>query len=312
MEIKAIQIIHPKNQVDNVSLFKNTIPDIDKFVLTTGINQRYVAPKHHSIEDYFIQGIQQLNIPIDRVDVVITVTQTPSKLVPSISNYLHQKLSFRVDIRSFDLISGCSGYTEALVLANQLFQLKEIKNILICNGDFSNQIIADDNKTIQPLFSDIAAITWLTNEKENHFSSNHFSYGEGYQAINSEEGCMTMNGLEVYQFSTQYVATSIQELLDKSQKSIDNIDKLYFHQANLIINKTIIRQLKVELENVPFSIQEYGNSSSASIPVTLAKHPLPEGKESLILLSGFGVGFRICNVLMKTSNFTTNISTFED
>lgn len=313
MKIKAIQIIHPKDKVDNLSLFQNEIPDIQKFIDTTGIKERYIASTHHHIEDYFVQGIKGLPIAQQEIDVIITVTQTPSKLIPSISNYLQQQLPLRKDVTTYDLTSGCSGYTEALVLANQIFQLNKATNIIICNGDFSNHIIDENNYTIRPLFSDIAAITWLGNDTNDFlFESNHQSYGDGYQSINSENGCMIMNGLEVYQYSTQYVAESIKALFAKSNKDKNEIDGFYFHQANLIINKTITRQLQLDAEKVPFSIYDFGNSSSASIPVTLALKPILDKERITLLLSGFGVGFRICNILMETTIFESNIVAFED
>ena len=312
MNIKAIHIVHSGNRVDNLALFKNTIPEIDKFVKTTGIRYRYVSPKTHLIEDYFIQGIQQVVNDVKTIDAIITVTQTPSKLIPSLSNYLHQQLHFKEEISTYDLISGCSGYTEALILANALFQSTAAQRILICNGDFSSHIIDEKNYTVQPLFSDIAAITLLEKGTDKLFSSTIKSYSDGYCAINSENGLMTLNGLDVYQLSTLHVANSIQELLFKNNLSCEDITSFYFHQANKIITNTIIRQLKISEESTPQSILEYGNSSSASIPLTLALYATSMKENQKILLSGFGVGFKICNVVMETTNFTANITAFEN
>lgn len=311
MNISKIHIVHPVQKMDNLELFKNEIPDIEKFVTSTGIRFRYEAPKDHTIEDYFVQGIRSAVDSVQEIDVLITVTQTPSKLVPSLSNYLNNQLRFREDILTYDLISGCSGYTEALVLAEQLFKTTAAHKILVCNGDFSNHIIQQENYTIRPLFSDVAAVTLLERNDETVFLSNTKSFPDGYKAINSDEGWMNMNGLEVFQFSTQYVAEAIRQLLGKAEKIITDIDGCYFHQANLIINKTLARQLQLPEDKMLLSIHEFGNSSSASVPLTLAlNNKKPEGKQ-LLLLSGFGVGFKICNVLTETATFESNISAFE-
>lgn len=312
MNIKAIHIVHSGNRVDNLALFKDAIPDIDKFVQTTGIRHRYVAPKQHCIEDYFIQGIRQIVSDIHSIDAIITVTQTPSKLIPSLSNYLNQQLHFKEEIISYDLITGCTGYTEALTLANLLFHSTSAQRILICNGDFTSHIIDENNYTVQPLFSDIAATTLLEKRDDSFFVSNTKSFSDGYCAINSENGHMTLNGLDVYQFSTLHVATTIQQLLSKNNLTGEDITAFYFHQANKIINNTIIRQLKITEENAPQSILEYGNSSSASIPLTLALNVSNIKEKQKILLSGFGVGFKICNVVMETTNFNANITIFEE
>lgn len=311
MNIKAIEIIHSGAKVDNKEVFQNAIPDIDKFIATTGIQYRYVAPKNHIIEDYFVQGIKKITKDTTKIGVIITVTQTPSKLVPSISNYILSKVAFNSSILTYDLISGCSGYTEALALANNLFLATDCHQILICNGDFSTHIISDTNFTTLPLFSDVAAITLLERSDKQLFESNLHTFGEGYSAINSSNNLMTLNGLEVFQYSTLYTAKTISELLNKHSLSSHSIQQFYFHQANLIINKTIQRQLGLPEEKVPFSIFDYGNSSSASIPLTLVTSQVKQKEKQRILLSGFGVGFKVCNVAMETSNFNANISIFE-
>lgn len=311
MRIKSIQIVHAKNKVDNLTLFKDTIPDIEKFCSTTGIRYRYQAHENHKIEDYFVQGINALNIEISSIDVLITVSQTPTKLIPSVSNYLNQQLRFSEDILTYDLTSGCSGYTEALVLANQFFQTTSAKRIVVCNGDFSNHIIDEENTTVKPLFSDVAAITLLERSKSLFFS-NQKSYADGYSAISSQNGKMTLNGLDVFQFSTLYVAKSIQELLTKNNIDPSTIAFYFFHQANQIINQTIAKQLKISPEKVSQSLTEYGNSSSASIPLTLALQANQLKENQKILLSGFGVGFKICNVVTDFYPFDANITAFED
>lgn len=312
MNIKAIEIIHSANVVDNLQAFKESIPDIEKFIATTGIQRRYVAPQAHKIEDYFVKGIANMQLDYSSIDAIITVTQTPSKLIPSLSNYILSKIPFNESILTFDLITGCSGYTEALVLANLLFQTANCQQIVICNGDFSTHVIAENNFTIQPLFSDIAAVTLLEKSDNHFFASNIKSYPKGYSAINSENGKMNLNGLEVFQFSTLYTADAINELLSENNIQLEDIQQFYFHQANLIINKTIMRQLKLDESKVPSSIEEFGNSSSASIPVTLCLANKKTEEKQRILLSGFGVGFKICNVVLETTGFSTNISAFED
>jgi len=309
MNFRQINIVYPEQSVDNLTFFEGKIPDLQKFVDSTGIRYRFVAPENYCIEDYFCQGIADLNLNLAEIDALITVTQTPSRLIPSLSNYLIQQLELRHSPWTFDLTSGCSGYTEALVLAQQLFQIGKAKNIVICNGDFSTHIVEKENYTIQPLFSDVAAVTWLQ-PSDGIFEANTRTFGEGYSAIHSEDNWMKMNGLEVFQYSSLYVAKSILELIEKAKKDLNEIDGFYFHQANLIINKTLVRQLELATEKVPSSIEKFGNSSSASIPLTLALSELAKQPNYHFLLSGFGVGFKICNVLLETTNFVTKIRTF--
>lgn len=307
MKIKAIEIVHGTRKVENTLLFKESIPEIEKLAQTTRINQRFLAEKHHQIEDYFIQGIQKLSIDLKEIDVIITVTQTPSKLIPSLSNYILSKLDFSEIVQTFDLISGCSGYTEALDLANTLLK-SGLQNCIICNGDFSSHVIDSENLTLQPIFSDVAAITWVQKSEKIEFFCERQNLPSAYEAINSENGKMTMNGLAVYEHSVTHVAKNIKSLLAKADVSSEETN-FYLHQANFILNDTIRRQLKLEIEQFPSSLELMGNSSSASIPLTLALNP---SNKKWNLLAGFGVGFKICSVLIENTTFDSNISAFEN
>jgi 3-oxoacyl-[acyl-carrier-protein] synthase-3 len=116
----------------------------------------------------------------------------------------------------------------------------------------------------------------------------------------------------VFNFALHRVPQSIQETLNAAKKSIDDLDYLVLHQANGLITKTLARKLGVPLARCLTSIEEFGNTSSASIPLTLACHgdELYGRKELSLILSGFGVGFSWASLFFSTDFPKTKLITY--
>jgi 3-oxoacyl-[acyl-carrier-protein] synthase-3 len=110
---------------------------------------------------------------------------------------------------------------------------------------------------------------------------------------------MRLNGIDVFNYSLKLVPNNILDLLKFAEKNIEFPDLYVFHQANKVINDAISRKLKLDIEKVPCSLYEFGNTASASIPLTLGsnwnKTIINSG---WILLSGFGVGFSLASALI--------------
>jgi 3-oxoacyl-[acyl-carrier-protein] synthase-3 len=108
----------------------------------------------------------------------------------------------------------------------------------------------------------------------------------------------------VFNFALREVVPNIKKLLQDLQKTTADFDHVVFHQANLLMNETLRKMLKLEKEKVPYSIQKYGNTSSASIPLTIVselREKISNGKVNL-LVSGFGVGLSWGSVAMELEN----------
>jgi 3-oxoacyl-[acyl-carrier-protein] synthase-3 len=120
---------------------------------------------------------------------------------------------------------------------------------------------------------------------------------------------LKLNGMEVFNFALKEVAPSIKELLNYSNQEIEDVDYFVFHQANKLINDSVRKKLRIDIEKVPLSIDYFGNTSSASIPLTICKElgevVLKENKT--YLLSGFGVGFSWATVILNLSGVKTKM-----
>jgi 3-oxoacyl-[acyl-carrier-protein] synthase-3 len=179
------------------------------------------------------------------------------------------------------------------------------------------------------LFGDAGTATLLSkNEKANPMFFNLQSDGSGWESIiirgggtrnRYKEGMLKnkqiepgiersecnleLNGLEVFNFSLREVKPNVIDLLDFAKTQIEDIDYLVMHQANKLMNESVRKKLKVEKEKVPYSIDRFGNTSSASIPLTMVTElsEILTKEPKQLLLSGFGVGYSWGSMLVKTN-----------
>ena len=205
----------------------------------------------------------------------------------------------------------------------------KIKKGLLLVGDISSFSLNKKDKSTYPLFGDAGTATSL--EYDENASQMHFnlrSDGSGAKSIIIEDGGLrnpltedsykeqevekgiirnrrnlSLDGLEVFNFSLREVAPNIKELMQFNNTDISDYNYFVFHQANKLMNESIRKKLKVESEKVPYSLKEYGNTSSASIPLTIVTELSEEEKENnnSFLFSGFGVGLSWGSVALKTN-----------
>jgi 3-oxoacyl-[acyl-carrier-protein] synthase-3 len=115
---------------------------------------------------------------------------------------------------------------------------------------------------------------------------------------------LILDGTAVLNFSTQRVPPAIRDLCEYAEVPLEQIDYVLLHQANKMINETIRKKLGLSAEKVPSTLQEFGNTSSASIPITMTariREPLAEGRKRL-LMSGFGIGLSWGSCIVDTEN----------
>lgn len=205
-----------------------------------------------------------------------------------------------------------------------------IRKALLMVGDISTITAAYRDKSTYPLFGDAGTVTALeyappapamifnlqtdgsrykaliiqdggARNKMSRKSFEFKSYGKG---IHRNRLNLELDGIEVFNFSLREVVPNIKSLLRFSERTLTDIDFLIFHQANRLINETLRKMLKLDPEKVPYSIKEYGNTSGASVPLTMVsqlKENLSQTRVRL-LLSAFGVGLSWGSVILETEN----------
>lgn len=311
----------PKHVVHNVDdLPPHLRSERQRLVRNVGIETRRVCPQWQCFSDLAFEAAEKLMAELqwqrDEIDALIVVTQSPDYIVPATSIILQDRLGLSHGTVAFDVNLGCSAYPFALQILGSMIASGVVKKGLILLGDRSSYKHKDPLK--DPLFSDAATATALEYREDAppmHFDLN--SDGSGHQAIivpvgghrqpfelehaiahKGEDGFwrsaldLVLDGPAVLSFSTQRVPPMVERLIEHAKTSKDEIDYFVFHQANRMINETIRKKLGLPEEKVPSTLREFGNTSGASLPVTVTarlRDALAGGKRRL-LLCGFGVG----------------------
>lgn len=301
-------------------------------IKTTGIEQRRMAADGQCASDFCVKAAEDLLTalawnPAD-VDVLVFVSQTPDYITPATSMLMQERLGISTHCLCFDINLGCSAYVYGLSVVASMLASTGLQKALLLVGDTSSDIVSEQDKSTAPLFSDAGSATALSYAEgapEMHF--NLQSDGKGYEAIIIKDGgarhrlhpnslvrqehkkgvCrndyeMAMDGLRIFNFALREVVPNVKKLLADTQTDLANIDYTIFHQANRLLNETIRKKLKLPPEKVPYSLKEFGNTSAATIPVTLVTQ-LSEAltnRPLSLLLSGFGVGLSWGSVLVQT------------
>lgn len=315
--IKSIISVVPEKKI---KLKKN---EKDKKILRVsrviGVNQSYKADKNTTVVDLFEKAsneiIKKNFIKKKKIKFLICVTQTPDYLMPSCSNILHQKLSLDKDCIAFDINMGCSGYVYGLFVMMNIIQKSKNNFIgLLLVGDTISKTVNSQDKSNALLFGDGVSATLVT-KKISY--KNFFLIGSGVEGFDKliiknsgfkldnkqkKKPEFFMDGKEVFSFALSTVPKMINEMIQKSKIKKKNINFFILHQANKMMLDKILDITLIEKKKRLFSIKDYGNTSSASIPITICKNLFVKSKKKLCMLSGFGAGFSYASCITDITN----------
>jgi 3-oxoacyl-[acyl-carrier-protein] synthase-3 len=332
VSLKAITVCVPKQTKSTFDYNYLKPEEQELFYKTVGIKERRVANESITCSDlcekaarYFFEN----NITTaDKIDLIVFVSQSPDYFLPSTAIILQDKLGLKRSTLAFDVTLGCSGYVYGLSIVNNFLQSGQFKQALLLCGDKSTISTHEEDKSAYPLFGDAGTATLLEYDEQAvdmFFAMN--SDGSGKNAIIIEHGHsrhpysaesdvikeiepgvkrakkhLALNGQDIFTFALKEVPPNLNEVLAFAGTKKEDINYFVLHQANKLINETIRKKMGLEKEKCPNSIELFGNTSSASIPLTLCfalEHQLL--KESLnLLLSGFGVGLSWGSVILRT------------
>ncbi|MDA3861541.1 MAG: ketoacyl-ACP synthase III [Melioribacteraceae bacterium] len=226
----------------------------------------------------------------EHVDVIIVVTQNPDKNIPHTSAILHGKLGLKEDCAAFDISLGCSGYVYALSVISSFMEKNELKVGLLFTCDPYSKIINENDKNTSLLFGDAATVSVIS--EAPMFALGKFTFGTigaSSTALECNNGELTMNGRDIFNFAAKYIPNDIENLLIKNKIGHEKIDVYLFHQGSKYIIDTLTRRMNLEKAKVKYDILDYGNTVSSSIPILLEKE-IESGNSKYIVISGFGVG----------------------
>lgn len=250
-----------------------------------------------------------VNIDKETIDCIIVATYTPDSFIPTVANLVKENLDIKRNIPAFDINAACSGFIFALQNANALIKAKIYKRILVIGSDFNSRTLDYTDRSTSILFGDGAGAvvaeatldvgiidTILASETDygqslTLKSANDFKNPFFERSLNKKVK-FSMKGSEVFKFAVKVISKSINEILYNNDLSIDEIDYVISHQANQRILNMAARSLKCDSDKFLSNVKDYGNTSSASVPILLDeanKNGLLKDKMKIIIVA-FGGG----------------------
>lgn len=319
----------PKHVISVADTVRNADYDSADFAEKTGIRSAHISNEYTASDLCFAAAeklIEELHWDKSDIGALIFVSQHPDYILPATSCILQDRLGLNKECYAMDISLGCSGWVYGLSVVTSLLSHGNIKKALLLVGDARKRALCE----FDPLFGYAGTVTAVeyTGNDEDIFYFDFGTDGSGYDAIiipdggsrnpvtldsfNLEEidGSMKhrlqtrMKGMDVFSFGISVAPKSIRRVLEFAGWQLNDIDYLVLHQANLMMNEKIRKKLKVDSSKVPYSLKEFGNTSSASIPLTM----LTQTKGSVInqerkwAACGFGVGLSWGSVAFSTKN----------
>ncbi len=334
VRVSAIATVIPAHCIENKNNIKFPQDEVDKIIASTGVETRYIADEKTCASDLcydaVIHLVEKLQIDLQEIDLVVFVSQTPDYILPATACVLQKRLGLKKEVMAFDINLGCSGYTYGLIVLAELLSMGRFKKALLLAGDTISKLSSPEDRSVAFLFGDAGSATLL--EYDQNASPLYIDYGtdgNGYDKLcvpaggfrqlfspelmnrQEQEGGniraqteLFMNGADVFSFTLKEVPKTITACLDKAQLNKADIDLFVFHQANLFMLNHLVKKMGLPSEKVPLSLSHYGNTSVASIPLTLCQdHAVfKEGESKKLLLCGFGVGFSWASVILDSEN----------
>lgn len=287
----------------------------ERLVRNIGIQKRRICQEWQCFSDLAFDAAEKLLKSLhwqpEEIDALIVITQSPDYLTPSTAIILQDRLGLPQTAIAFDVNLGCSGYPFGLHLLGSLIAAGGIKKGLILVGDkcasvqdplFSDAGTAtalEFDDSAPPMFFDLnsdgsghKAIMMPVGGHREPFGHEHLIPTRDENGLKQWPGAFHLDGPAVLSFSTQRVPPSVNRLLEYADTSKDEVDYFVFHQANRMINETIRKKLGLLPEKVPSTLHDFGNTSGASLPITMTARLRDAfaGQSKRLLLSGFGIG----------------------
>jgi 3-oxoacyl-[acyl-carrier-protein] synthase-3 len=313
----------PAARVDNLRDHP-FVPEDDrrKIVDLTRVQSYRRAPPHMCASDLCQAAAETLLAGMGRtaadVDAIVFASMTPDYRVPSTACVLQDRLGLSTNALAYDVNMGCSGFVVGLYNACALLTGAGLRRVLLLAGDTQTKLCHDEDKNVVFILGDGGTATLVEADPAagdivielmtdgGRFKSLYVPAG-GFRQPSTEstreprvqadgnvraEDNLFMNGMEIFKFSATDVVKTLSGFIEAEGLSPADIDSLFLHQANFFINDKIAKKLKVAAEKVPYTIGFYGNTASASIPLTMAHHFSTSGANGphRAVMCGFGVG----------------------
>ncbi|RHL08522.1 MULTISPECIES: ketoacyl-ACP synthase III [Bacteroides] len=297
--IRGIAACVPKNIEENLNLPVFKEGEAVRVINQTGIERKRTVENGTTISDLCKEAfnclIDKLNWERESIDVLVLVSSSADYITPPTANVLQGLLDLSEECIAFDIRQGCPGWVVGLSTVSSMISLGNLKRAVILCGDVSTLLNSPIDKETRPLFGDAGtatAIEYAVDAPVLQFQQG--TRGKDFQAIMTPYGGLRnpvteealkfveygsnqirrgidcrMDGMNVFSFGLSVAPKSVQSLCEYYDIDRESIDYYFFHQANQYMNEKIRKKLKIDLSKVPYSLKNFGNTSGASIPLTI-------------------------------------------
>ncbi len=315
--LTAIGMAVPEKQIDN-KYFETLIETTDEWIVSrTGIRTRYHTGPEEFTSDLCVRAVQDLaakyDVALDDVDMIIVATTSPDQPMPSMACRVQYRMNMP-RAGALDVYAACAGFSYGVVMAKGLIAGGMHRKILVIGAETLSKVTDFTDRTSCFLFGDGAgAVLIEAAEIGNIGACVTGANGEGgtdlyisgfAKTIDGQElkmnRCIVQNGRKVFKWAVNKMSEQMKVLAEKNNLTLDQIDWFVPHSANLRIIEAICNETGFPFEKTLESIVDYGNTSSATIPIALY-NGIQSGKVKRgdrIMILGFGGGLAFAGTVI--------------
>jgi len=307
-QIVGTGMYRPEKVMSNEDLSKLVDTSDEWIKERTGIERRHIIENDTTVSMAAKASkiaIENAKILPEKLDMILFATFSSNVILPSAACEVQKEIGARNAV-CFDLNAACSGFVFAYNTAQAYIASGVCKHVLVIGAESLSNLLDWTDRGTCILFGDGAGAVVLSEDKDAKFQTVMYSNGEKGDALTCEsrhqkgweeeesriKAFLKMDGRGVFQFAVKEVPKSIEDLLKKSEIEKEAVDYFILHQANKRIIESVAKRLSVDISKFPMNLMEYGNTSSASIPILI--HEMQEmgqlKKGQNIVMAGFGAG----------------------
>lgn len=286
-----------------------------------GIKERHILKGEglgsSDLGEQAVKGLLlKTNTAPEEIDLVICATVTPDMAFPATANIISDKCGIK-NAFSFDLNAACSGFLFALQTGATFVESGRYKKVIVVGADKMSSITDYTDRTTCPLFGDASGAVLLEPTNEEFGIMDHIFYTDGsgkkylhqkaggsvrppsYETIDAKEHFIYQEGQTVFKFAVVNMANVAAEIMERNNLKAEDIAWLVPHQANLRIIDATGRRMGISPEKVMINIQNYGNTTTATIPLCIWEYENKLKKGDILILAAFGGGFTWGAIYLK-------------
>ncbi len=284
--IRGIGSYVPDNPVSNAAM-ETLVETSDEWIRSrTGIESRRITIDENTSDLAYqasVSALEDAGLEAEALDMIIVASVSGDYIFPGVSQLLQKKLGCRT-VPAFDLNAACTGFVYAMELANTMIAAGKYEHILIVGAEALTKLTDFTDRNTCVLFGDgagafvmsrsqeagvLSVITHSDGDIDGRLKLEGYPVKKDYETPQRPLPFIKMDGTEIFKFATSVFPSVLQELMEKTNLTLPDIDLIVPHQANKRIIDKVSKILGYPKERMYMNISKYGNTSAASIPIAV-------------------------------------------